>query len=688
MAPLKLKKQKTSSSDSSSSKSSLLIAKLSQISAFEEVLLPSTSSLNPLIDLLSLVKTSPEPEVVHKGVYALGRVFTALLTQNRLNFQLRKRSNRQRIGPGAGAGSDDDEAKGQEQEDREVMVMEWVKARFNDYIEYLGGLLKDVETELRSAALTHLLSFLPLLAPINDLNLKSTPFYPASYIRQLVKFLLLPTPSTRGASTLYSISQEGVSDGMQGLSVENDVLEKVVSLMEEKKDVRWSILKEISVVIRPFLPPTSRPATACLSLNLLNLLESLPPFPTTQKALERLPVLMPGFASSPFTLSSGPKAPKSTDEEDDWRAYFDSDQEDDDAEVQIRSTKVINKDGKKVSAKKGVKKEVAGGKTRDMTIHEGIWSLASAKSAFTAVWLGLFSLRLDASQARRILVILHHQVLPSMTRGRVVQTADWLGEWVDKGGPLGLLALNGLFILMTQYNLEYPDFYAKLYSMLDRSVLHIKYRARFFRLTETFLSSTLLPSSLIASFIKRLARLALTAPPAAVVIVIPFVYNLLKMHPGCMLLIHRDGFGGTEGEITLESLAQDGTKDPYDALTTDPLLTRALDSSLWEIASLRTHYVSSVSSLAKIFTEVFTKPKYGMEDFLDHTYVTMFDTEAKRKIRNDPALALPAPGVVFPSSSIRDKGAKKRSAQEVDDGEEEQEQETITRDIVSALWMF
>lgn len=122
--------------------------------------------------------------------------------------------------------------------------------------------------------------------------------------------------------------------------------------------------------------------------------------------------------------------------------------------------------------------------------------------------------------------------------------------------------------------------------MLDRSVLHSKYRARFFRLTETFLSSTfvsslsspfsslldlnrlgmlyewnrLLPSSLIASFIKRLARLALTAPPAAVVIVIPFVYNLLKMHPGCMPLIHRDMFGGTEGEVTLESLAQDGTK--------------------------------------------------------------------------------------------------------------------------------
>lgn len=41
--------------------------------------------------------------------------------------------------------------------------------------------------------------------------------------------------------------------------------------------------------------------------------------------------------------------------------------------------------------------------------------------------------RLDASIARRILVILHHQVLPNMTQGRAVRTADWLGAWVDRG---------------------------------------------------------------------------------------------------------------------------------------------------------------------------------------------------------------------------------------------------------------
>lgn len=141
------------------------------------------------------------------------------------------------------------------------------------------------------------------------------------------------------------------------------------------------------------MPPSSKPSPRTLSINLLAFLESLPPFPATQKALEKLQVLMPAFSSSPFTQASGPKPAKSAEDEDDWRAYFDSDQSDDeDKDVKGRSTKVLNKDGKKVGAKKGMKKEVAGGKTRDMNVHEGIWSLASLKSSFTSAWMALFSL--------------------------------------------------------------------------------------------------------------------------------------------------------------------------------------------------------------------------------------------------------------------------------------------------------
>lgn len=38
---------------------------------------------------------------------------------------------------------------------------------------------------------------------------------------------------------------------------------------------------------------------------------------------------------------------------------------------------------------------------------------------------------------------------------------------------------------------------------------------------------------------------------------------------------------------------------------------------------LQNHYLASISTLAKVFTEVFTKPEYNMEDFLDHGYDTV-----------------------------------------------------------------
>lgn len=50
-----------------------------------------------------------------------------------------------------------------------------------------------------------------------------------------------------------------------------------------------------------------------------------------------------------------------------------------------------------------------------------------------------------------------------------------------------------------------------------------------------------LPAYLVAAFIKRLARLALTAPPEALLMIIPFICNLFRRHPACRVLVHRPG---------------------------------------------------------------------------------------------------------------------------------------------------
>lgn len=69
-------------------------------------------------------------------------------------------------------------------------------------------------------------------------------------------------------------------------------------------------------------------------------------------------------------------------------------------------------------------------------------------------------------------------------------------------------------------------------------ILHVKYRARFFYMSDLFLSSSHLPSYLVAAFVKRLARMALTAPPNALLVVFPFISNLLIRHKGLTKMIH------------------------------------------------------------------------------------------------------------------------------------------------------
>lgn len=109
-----------------------------------------------------------------------------------------------------------------------------------------------------------------------------------------------------------------------------------------------------------------------------------------------------------------------------------------------------------------------------------------------------------------------------------------------------------------------------------------------------------------------MARLSLFAPPAGVIIVIPFTYNVLKRHPALMCMIHRPEMGGIEDEL-----------DPFDPEEKDPMQTKALQSSLWELTTHRQHYHASVATLARVFEEAFTRPGFAMEDFLDHTYTTV-----------------------------------------------------------------
>jgi U3 small nucleolar RNA-associated protein 19 len=244
-------------------------------------------------------------------------------------------------------------------------------------------------------------------------------------------------------------------------------------------------------------------------------------------------------------------------------------------------------------------------------------SLARHKKQAQEAWLALMNLRLDTSQQKRILAILTTVIAPWFATPELL--SDFLTDCYNSGGAISLLALSGVFYLIQHRNLDYPSFYTKMYSLLDPYVLHSKHRSKFLRLLDKFLASSHLPAALVASFIKRSSRLALNAPPSAIVFVVPWIYNLLKRHPLCTFMIHRE-VRTPEQRKQIESR---GFRDPFDPDEKDPMETGAVDSCLWELVQLQSHYHPNVATIAKIMSEQFTKPQYNIEDFLDHSYASV-----------------------------------------------------------------
>ncbi|TFK40532.1 CBF/Mak21 family-domain-containing protein [Crucibulum laeve] len=582
----------------------------------------SNTSLNQLADLLDLGLTLEDPQDTSKAIYALYRVFVTIITNDKLGL------------------SGDEAAK---------TVKAWLLERLNIYVEFLVGLLKDEEKFLRTSALQILFSLQKHLS--TSYSKPSHPQFHNSHFRKIINALLTCPRSARPGSRKSSTSKDDTD-------IDPDVLNQFYDTwFSVYDDIRWYFLRESATL----LGNGSSQTHPNIAANLLSILERLTTFPTEQAELNSWWVTEMG--TKPPKLKRAKKAADGAEssDEDEEKPTGDRDEEDDDWR------KFFEDEPAPVDDKKG-----GGVRLHQMTIHQSLHALSSHQAVFTRAWLTLLprlSVARDGERSRtlatRALNIMHRGVLPHLTRPVLVM--DWVGACVDYGGTVGLLALNALFHLMKEYNLDYPSFYTRLYAFLDRDVLHLKHRARFFRLTELFLSSTHLPATLLASFIKRLSRLSLTAPPAAIVMAIPFTYNILKRHPALMVMIHRID-------------VSDVLDDPFLAEETDPLVTRAIDSSLWELLSHSSHYHASVSVLCKIFSEAFTKPGYAMEDFLDHTYATLFDTEAGRKTKREPALGMElVKGVnMFPVASNDEKPK----------GVDPEMAAVTSGDVVSELWSF
>ena len=128
----------------------------------------------------------------------------------------------------------------------------------------------------------------------------------------------------------------------------------------------------------------------------------------------------------------------------------------------------------------------------------------------------------------------------------------------------------------------------------------------------------------MAAFIKRFARLAVQAPPHGALLAMSFIFNLIRRHPSCV--------------IVLEDKNESRSKaDPYDANEEDPAKARALESSLWELETLKSHYHHEVARFVSVFKRDMTKRnKYteiDIEKFVTRSYDETYSTENTKRLK-------------------------------------------------------
>ncbi|XP_033229282.1 nucleolar complex protein 4 homolog B [Belonocnema kinseyi] len=254
------------------------------------------------------------------------------------------------------------------------------------------------------------------------------------------------------------------------------------------------------------------------------------------------------------------------------------------------------------------------------------WDYSNARRALNKVWACVMHWELTPQLHKQLLIVLLERVMPHLEKA--VLLTDFLMDSLDADGPIGLLALQGVFILVTKHNLEYPNIFTKLYSMFEPEIFHTKYKARLFYLSDLFLSSTHLPEALVAAFAKRLSRLTLVAPAEDIIIILLFVGNLLLRHPGLKRLIDHP----QNGEVVSEEGA--GAGDPFLMEERDPLRSNALLSSLWEIKALQCHILPSVATAARFIRDPLPSVEYDMATALERTGGHIFERELKNKVKD------------------------------------------------------
>lgn len=298
------------------------------------------------------------------------------------------------------------------------------------------------------------------------------------------------------------------------------------------------------------------------------------------------------------------------------------------------------------------------------------------KIALRDAWMAVLNdSKLEQKERADLLQAMPDQLLPYMHDP--LRLADFLTACYDGSGDqdfsVALASLDALFVLISKHGLDYPRFYHKLYALLTPTTLsRSQTRHRFLHLTSLFLKhSSRLPATLVAAFVKRLVRRALTAPTHAALWTLRLALDLLYAHPGVSFLVHRtvnlfdnDVSVGEKRKRVPDSHDKTIDTDPFDDTERDPEKSHASESSLWELDILSSHLSPAITRLVALFSnDVRNKPPPlpgSLEDYAALTFSDVVQAELKRKAKA-VHVAYDTPGTAPHSTHLQERLSKSLS---------------------------
>lgn len=191
--------------------------------------------------------------------------------------------------------------------------------------------------------------------------------------------------------------------------------------------------------------------------------------------------------------------------------------------------------------------------------------------------------------------------------------------------------------------------------------------------------SSHLSSNLIASFIKKLARISLYVSPDSILYILSLIYNLILKHQSVFGLLYKPN--DNEKQALLERLKKriedidnkvkqdifDEKKeiikyriikynfianvkkvetskfiksDPYNPDINLDDNTNADKSSLWEIETLLNHYLSDVTLFSRKFEKKFDKAYYNIEEYSENNYSTIISNHLNKDVLKQKSIPL------------------------------------------------